>query len=136
MGKVKEDANAEILAEIKKLGDRLDVLEKPVVKEVVSKGQHPIPIEYRHTVDTILNNRFGIELEYLPDGAAFQFSVLVPEEYSNAAKPHWETYKEDRRSKVISNALGVNGVREWATLIYENLGMETKARITHDRALL
>lgn len=94
----------------------------------------PVPQEYRLIVENTLNKRFGVEINYVGDIASFEFSILVPREYSNAAKPHWDTYKEDRRSKVIANALGINGVREWASKVYENFPNETKSQIVFDRA--
>lgn len=99
-----------------------------------AESKFPIPVEYREIVNLVLNKKFGVDIDYKADTAGFEFAILVPEEYSNAGKPHWETYKEDRRSKVILNALGVNGVREWATQVYENFGPETKSRITFERS--
>lgn len=98
-----------------------------------SQSKFPVPTEYREIVDFVLNKKFNIDISYQADSAAFEFAVLVPEEYSNAGKPHWETYHEDRRSRVIGNALGVNGVREWVQKIYDNFGPEMKSRITFDR---
>jgi hypothetical protein len=80
-----------------------------------------------------LNKKFDIQINYMPDTSAFELAVLVPQEYSNAGKPHWEMYHEDRRSKVIENALGITGVREWMTQIYENFGPETKSKIAFER---
>ncbi len=108
----------------------------PAYSAPVSTGQvnqFPIPFEYRNAVDTILNKKFGLEISYPSDGVGFDFQVLVPKEYSNAGEPHWSTYGEDRRSKVIANAFGINGVREWLNLIYNNLPMETKNKVTFDR---
>lgn len=108
----------------------------PTPEPVASSNLLPIPIEYLEARDTILNKRFAMEITYLTDSAGFQLSVLVPKEYSNAAKPHWDMYHEDRRSKVIENAFGTNGVREWLQLVYENFNNEMKSRITSDRALV
>ncbi len=101
---------------------------------ISSTSEFPIPYEYQELINTILNKKFRIEIKYPGDAAAFEFAVLVPQEYSNAGKPHWDTYHEDRRSKVILNAYGANGVREWVTQIYENFPPETKSRITYDRS--
>lgn len=100
------------------------------------KSDVPIPTDYRNLVDTILNTRFGIEIKSAWDAPAFDLSILVPQDYSNAGKPHWETYKEDRRSRVILSALGLNGVREWVQKVYDNFDTETKTRITMDRTAL
>lgn len=101
-----------------------------------SSNSFPIPVEYQQLVETILNKKFKVEISYAPDAVGFNFAILVPKEYSNAAEPHWLTYGEDRRNKVIQNAFGINGVREYLQLIYDNFGLETKAQITADRALL
>lgn len=93
----------------------------------------PVPIEWRELVDSTLNKQFGVEVSPDGDTASFGFSIIVPEKYSNAGKPHWETYHEDRRTRVISHALGLNGVREWTTKVYENFDPETKSRIAFDR---
>lgn len=106
--------------------------------EMVSTQTNPrdddrkVPYEWRELVNTLLNKNFGCEIEGA-DGVSFQFSVIVPKQYSNASPQHWETYKEDRRSQVIPAALGANGVREWVTKIYENFPEETKSAIVYDR---
>ena len=94
----------------------------------------PIPAEFREVVDTVLNKKFDIQIEYLSDSASFLFSILVPKEYSNASPAHWQSMHEDRRTRTILNALGANGVREWATKVYDNFDPETKSRITFDRS--
>lgn len=112
------------------------VLSRAIPAAATSTSAIPIPSDYRQTVDTILNQSFGIEIRastYIP---GFDFSIMVPQAYSNAGKPHWETYKEDRRSRVILSALGLNGVREWTQKVYDNFDTETKTRITMDRTAI
>ena len=96
----------------------------------------PVPTEYQELVNTMLNKNFEVQINYQPDTAAFEFAILVPKNYSNAGDAHWNTYKEDRRSKVIDNAFGANGVRNWVQKIYDNFNDETKSRITYDRSLI
>lgn len=98
--------------------------------------QFPIPPEFREVVDAHLNKRFGIEIDYKSDSAAFGFSILVPKEYSEASPSYWATHHEDRRTKVILNALGSNGVRDWAQKVFESFSPEMKAKITFDRSNL
>ncbi len=98
--------------------------------------QFPIPYEYQELKNTLLNKHFEIDIEYIPDQVAMSFSILVPKKYSNAGEMHWGTYKEDRRSKVIPNALGANGVRQWMEQVYNNFNETTKSLITYDRAQL
>lgn len=108
------------------------VVSAPIVENPTNQ-QFPIPLEYREVIDLILNKKFGIEITYMGDVAAFDLSIMVPREYSNAGEPHWQTNRQDRRSKVIQNAYGSNGVREWAQKVYDNFSNETKAKITFDR---
>lgn len=103
---------------------------------ISSTEKFPIPPEYQGLVNTILNKDFGVEISYPSDGVGFNFAILVPKKYSNASEPHWLTYGEDRRNKVIQNAFGINGVREYLELVYNNFGLETKSQIVADRALL
>ena len=146
MPKTKEASMNDVLTAISGLTEVVSKLveDKKPVEQPVNKvetivntapveSKFPIPVEYRNIVDTVLNKKFEVDLDYSGDSASFNFSILVPKEYSNAGLPHWETYHEDRRTKVIVNALGVNGVRDWATQVYENFNPETKSRITFDR---
>ena len=103
------------------------------VEPTPARTSFPIPLEYRELVNTLLNKHFEIDINYT--GAdSFEFSILVPKKYSNASEAHWQTHKEDRRTKVIQAAYGANGVREWVTKVYENFPDTTKSAITYDRA--
>lgn len=97
-----------------------------------SNGTH-IPQEYVQMVHSILNQKFKIDIEFSPALPAFDFIVQVPKEYSNAPQPHWDMYGCDKRNRMIMNALGSEGVREYLNLIYNNLSMEARARITAER---
>lgn len=108
----------------------------PPTSQVTMSGGFPIPVEYREIVNDLLNKKFEIEIKYLADSASFEFGILVPKEYSNSSESHWQTYKEDRRSKVIQNAYGANGVREWVLHVYDNLSQEIRSRVAYDRAQL
>lgn len=111
-------------------------VEEPVTvstAQVSMSNGFPIPYEYSELVNTLLNSKFKVEINYIADQAAFSFEILVPKEYSNASEAHWQTYKEDRRGKVIQNAYGANGVREWVLHVYENFSPEIQSMITYDR---
>lgn len=115
----------------------------PANRGAIDAGQQPaqssgipIPYDFREAVESTLNKKFGIDIEYKQETAAFAFSILVPKEYSNAGEPHWQANGEDRRTRVIQNAMGVNGVREYAQLVYENFPQEIKSRIVFDRGTL
>ena len=98
--------------------------------------KYPIPMEYREIISSILNHSFGVSLEPLTDRPAFSLIVVVPDKYSNIKADEKDVCKVDIRSKVITYAEGVNGVRVWAEQIANNLGPEIRAQIIADRALL
>ena len=97
------------------------------------KSPESVPADYRKIVDTVLNQNFGINIESLEDQPAFTLSIIVPEIYSNVSKSHLEFYLFDQRLKVITNAEGALGVREWAEKVFNNLSQETRTRIVMDR---
>ena len=97
------------------------------------KNAMPVPTDWEDAVHSILNKKFTVEVDYNADTPTFGFSILVPKEYSNASKPHWDTYHEDRRTRVIDNAQGAGGVKQWVERVYNNFDNETKAKITSDR---
>lgn len=92
-----------------------------------------IPKDYRDAVRSILNQKFTPKIEYSDSAPTFQFSVLVPREYSNASGAHWAMYKEDKRVRVINNSAGPQGVKEWLEMVYNNLDAEVRARIVAER---
>ena len=131
---------AELEAELATLKEQLaqkqeqvEVAPVEAVVETKSEQGIPVPREWREAVDTILNKKFGVEVDYNADTPTFGFSILVPKEYSNASKPHWETFHEDRRTRVIENAQGAGGVKQWVERVYNNFDNETKAKLTSDR---
>lgn len=108
--------------------------EKPAAPEFPKEtSQFPVPKDFLESMHTTLNDRFSVEVDYHSDSPQFDLSILVPEEYSNAGKSHWDMYHEDRRTRVINNADGVGGVKQWVEKVYDNFDNETKARITSDR---
>lgn len=131
---------AELHAQILELQAQLS--EKKTVAEVLPQEEvkapvedkMPVPASFTDAVNTILNNKFTVEIEYSSNTPNFGFSIIVPKEYSNAGKPHWDMYKEDRRTKMISNAEGVEGVKIWVQKVYDNFDMETKSKIAADRS--
>ncbi len=99
----------------------------------ITSGQtgFPIPPEYKEVVDKVLNKYFGLEIAYTPAG--FMFTIIVPEKYSSLTAKDKEIIKVDKRTKLIPNFEGVNGVRTWAELVYSSFSQEIKAQITADR---
>ena len=137
----------EILGEIKGLREDIkSVLQAPLPSKPVEsntpkvepelKGPTlPVPLEFEEEKKKILNQDFTLEIGYPGDGRpVFEFSVLVPEKYTNMNPAQKEATRGiDRRLKVIENALGLNGVRSWLEIVYKNFNSETQARITADR---
>ena len=93
----------------------------------------PVPFEYRQLVDYVLNKSFGIEIVPRSDAPLFEFSIVVPVKYSNMTPTYKQTYKMDRRPKVMNYAEGANGVREWCEKVFNNFNSDTRALIVADR---
>ena len=131
-----------LAAKVGELAARVDALTpKPAVRTPAFKETNvetpanalPVPSDYRAIVDTVLNSAFGVEVVACSDRPSFQFVIVVPETYSNASPAWREMYREDRRSRVIDYAIGVNGVREYAELVFKNFSHDTQTRIVTDR---
>ena len=94
----------------------------------------PIPLSWRDIVNTTLSKEFGIQIEYMKDAPKFMFTIIVPEKYSNMSPANRQMYGSiDMRSRVLDNAVGENGIREWAERVLKNLGPEIQALIVNDR---
>ena len=101
--------------------------------EIKPESKYPVPTDFREAIESILNKEFKVEVEPLSDQPAFQLSILVPKHYSNMPPSQLNLTGEDRRSRVVSYADGVNGARAWAEKVYDNLPAETKAAIVQAR---
>lgn len=134
-------------ARIKELEDRVDALEAksreaaPVVETPEAAvpasseiTQFPIPQEYRDTVSRVFNQAFGVQLVPMSDSPAFQFNIVVPEKYSSLNAEQRKIMGADIRSKVISYAEGVNGVKVWCDLVLSSFNPEVRAQILADKA--
>lgn len=75
-----------------------------------------VPPAIKQAATEILGQKFGFEVQSLPDRPAFVFTIIVPAEYSP-----YKGAEVDRRSKIIENALGLNGVRDWSLKVKENV---------------
>lgn len=133
-GKTRAELEAEIAKLQAQIADKKEAVEVAPLEEVTApKNENPVPSDYSAAVREGLNSQFNVEIEYSSNTPFFGFSILVPKTYSNAPKPHWDMYKEDRRTRMISNAEGLQGVKLWVERVYNNFDNETKARITSDR---
>lgn len=105
-----------------------------VVTPPIIQASEPVPLDYLEAVKMTLNYKFGVQVKSLSDRPGFEFVISVPKEYSNASEPHWETYKNDLRPKLIPYSEGLNGVKEWVTKVFNNFNQDTKTIIALDRA--
>lgn len=150
MPKTTLQALEELTDVIKSLSDKIDLLVKQKDEvEVVGKPKepnptisesdflnnaYPVPVEYLRSLETILNQKFRCQVTPLTDRPAFQFTIIVPDEYSDASPQYKEMYKYDIRPRVVSYAEGVAGVKEWCEVVYKKFNHETQSKISADRA--
>lgn len=139
---------------VEQINVRLDVLEKPkqipVVETppeppketptpafqeaVLPTNAMPIPPEYREVVNTLLNKKFGVEIEGVSDMPAFRLVIVVPSEYSTATPDQLASIGgRDIRPFVVDYAMGINGVREWVERVWSSFSPDVQARISTDR---
>ena len=103
------------------------VVEAAVSDTAYSKETDPtyppsyIPAKWRQLVNDILTPEFGITVNDFEDRTDFQVNIIVPEEFSSLSKEEKTAGVKDIRSKVITRAMGENGVREWAQKVRVNL---------------
>lgn len=145
MAKTKDETIAELRAELKDLKTTLATPieikpteekteeKKPFILDVLNAPEEPIPLDYRSLVDTLLNRHFGIKIVSKRDLPAFEFIVIVPEKYSTVTEGYKAVYKFDIRSKVITYAEGINGVRDWCEKVWKSFTPELQAQISMER---
>lgn len=80
-----------------------------------------VPAKWRTMIDEILGKEFGFTVNDFEDRTDFQINIFVPAEYSSLRKEEREAGVQDVRSKIITRAMGENGVREWAQKVRFNL---------------
>ena len=80
-----------------------------------------IPPKYRQIVTEILSADFGLDITDFDDRTDFQVHIIVPEKYSSVIPEDKKKGVQDIRSRMVPRSLGENGVREWCTLIRQNL---------------
>lgn len=80
-----------------------------------------IPPKYRQIVTEILSEEFGLDITDFDDRTDFQVHIIVPEKYSSVIPEDRKKGVQDIRSRMVPRSLGENGVREWCTLIRQNL---------------
>ena len=116
-----------VTQDLKTMKNELAELKKPVnpVENVLSITKpaiamdpffNQVPANLEKAALEVLGNKFTFECVSHPDQPAFNFSVVVPPEYSTL-----KGEQVDRRTKVIPNVLGANGVRDWCQLVKQNV---------------
>ena len=128
-----EERLSKLEYEVEKLREKK---EEPKSKPVLPDQNYPIPLEYKEIVNTVLNAKFGIDIAPSKDKPEFLFTIIVPKEYSNMTEEDWKLKGADLRSKVVSYAEGINGVRSWCELVFKNLGAEIEEMVVSDRTKL
>lgn len=138
----------ELVAMVNDLSKRVIVLEDannlvpPTTEKVeaaetaineVKKQEYPIPLDYRMMVDEILNRHFEIRIDPRSDSPEFEFTIIVPEQYSKLNAEESKMLGGDIRPKVLNYSDGANGVREWCEKVYSSFSEELKAKILADR---
>jgi len=110
----------------------------PTAIPASEKKHYPIPFEYRQIVDTILNSKFGIDIDYDEvEIGRFRFTIIVPKEYSSLTPEEEKMLGGvDLRPKAIPIPEGANGVRDWANRVFGSFNQEVKAKIVADRTQL
>jgi hypothetical protein len=99
----------------------MDKFQAPVNKGSDYQPKGYVPLKYRQICDEILSPEFGLDCEEFADSMDFTVSVIVPERFSSLTVQEKQANVKDIRSKVISRAVGENGVREWCQKVRENL---------------
>jgi hypothetical protein len=75
-----------------------------------------VPQALLDTAHKVLGKKFTFECVPCAEMPAFEFTVIVPPEYSEL-----KGTMVDRRSKTIDNIQGANGVRDWCSLVKQNV---------------
>ena len=125
----------ELTLEVQELKRVKEVKEVEKVVEPVKEAEqkYPIPQEYREIIDQTLNKHFGIEIKPMSDSPSFLFTIVVPKKYSNLSKDEFEMRGADLRTRVVTYAEGINGIKLWADKVFDNFVPELKAQIIADR---
>lgn len=140
--KSKTNVDKLVNMDIESLSDRITGLETAINKivnklntpaEVKSEFKAPdaipsayqssgyVPPKYRQICDEILSSEFGFDTEEQVGSMDFTIKIIIPERYSSLTAQEKAANVQDIRSKVISRALGENGVRDWCIKVRENL---------------
>ena len=128
-----------------RLGEKIEKMQEPPMeplKEEVKtnstkkkRNSDPIPPDFSDIVRNTLNKNFTVELFSRTDAPLMELHIVVPDKYSTMTVEAKEMVKRDIRTRVISYAEGVNGVREFAEKVYNSFTPEYRSQIVADRIL-
>lgn len=94
---------------------------------------YPVPLEFRHLVDDLLNKNFGVEIAPSPDSPSFNLIIIVPDKYSTISDDYRRMYGRDIRPKMITYSEGVVGVRAYLDKVWSSFNPTIQALIVNDR---
>lgn len=95
---------------------------EPKIKDADGSAQDQhIPRDYINLVKEMLGEDFGLKIDYFTDRPEFMLSIIVPKKFSSLDGNNYDERGGDVRSRVIKNAEGINGVREWVKMVHDNV---------------
>lgn len=102
------------------------MLERATVQEESKSFLSQIPRDMEEAARKVLADPlFKFECEALSDQPSFAFTVVVPKHLTDVVD------QEDRRTRIIQNVVGVNGVVDWCELVKQNILKHLKKQITY-----
>lgn len=122
-----------IVEVVSKMNSKIEGMTKQEVKPLMETFQAPnaiassyqpkgyVPQKYRQIVDEILSSEFGLDCIESKDNMDFEIQIIVPMRFSSLTTQEKQAGVNDIRSKVISRALGENGIRDWCIKVRQNL---------------
>lgn len=144
---------AEVLKSNEELRAELTVAKQPVIAEAnmaavqapqrelpkmveapkPSQDLNQVPQGFVDVVHNMLNQDFGIEVEHAFDMPGFWFKIIVPKKYSTASEEYFKLYGRDIRPKLIQNADGLDGAKQWVERVWNSFNPDYKSMIVQDR---
>lgn len=71
-----------------------------------------VPAKYRQICDEVLSPEFGMDCAERSDSMDFEVQIIIPHAYSSLTDQEKAAGMQDIRTRVISRALGEQGVRD------------------------
>lgn len=110
---------AKDVAELKSQKGGTPVVPEQPIATIVTQADDfflsAVPANLSAAATAVLGKKFKFECTADMNTPYFSFTVIVPPEYSPVKNG------VDKRTRVIANALGANGVTEWCTTVRSNI---------------